>query len=113
MDPSLGLEELVVALVCPHAPADGRTFKLVVRVLQSADVDVARLAFLAKRERASGVLYWLLSIVPEPERNERLSRVARTFSAPPRGYRGVSYRYDAQRLIKRVATEAEWRRKPS
>jgi hypothetical protein len=68
-DPSVTLEAIVCGLLQPHGVADGRLFKLVVRILQSGQVDTRALSALARRERSDHVLAWLLDRVPEAERN--------------------------------------------
>lgn len=109
LEPEIGLEEIVVGLCCPQAPAEARLFKLVLRILQSGRVDPRRLLLLAKRERASVVLYWLISLVPDSERNPAFERIAEHFLQPPRGYRPLDYRYDAGRLRRRpLEVEARW-----
>jgi hypothetical protein len=100
-DADLSLEEIVVGLCAPQATADGRVFKLVVRIAQSGKIDPARLARLARMERADGVLHWLFRGVPEVERTAAFLRVAAAFAAPPRGYRPPRYRYDFGRLVRR------------
>lgn len=111
-DEELTVEELAVGLLSPHAPADGRTFKLVVRMIQSGRLNAARVALLARRERASGVLYWLLNQIPPSERTPPVHELSRCFPTPPRGARGVAYAYDPDRLIRRPATrERLWRTK--
>ena len=103
-------EELIVALLMPHTPADGRLFKLVVRMLQRAPIDPKRLWFQARRERADRVLYWLLQKVPESERISGVSAVLAAIPGPPRGYRGLKFNYDGSRLLRRPATkESVWR----
>lgn len=112
-DRSLTDEELLVGLLSPHAPADGRTLKLVVRMLQSSRLNPRRLELLARRERASGVLHWLLRLIPESERTESVRELQKIFATPPRGDRGVAYDYDPQRLVRRPATREQlWRTKP-
>ena len=110
--PTAGLsdEELIVALLMPHTPADGRLFKLVVRMLQRATIDPSSLWFQARRERADRVLYWLLQQVPEPERTAGISALLAAIPGPPRGYRGLRFNYDGSRLLRRPATrESVWR----
>jgi hypothetical protein len=102
-DGALTLEDIVVGLCQPHAPADARTLKLVVRILQSGRVNPPRLAWMARKERAHFVLFWLLSIVPTEERNQALEAVAAQFCNTPRGYREPRYRYDPRRLVRRQA----------
>jgi hypothetical protein len=97
-------EALIVAILMPHTPADGRLFKLVLRMVQRAQIDVARLWFWAKREQADGVLFWLLSRVPEAEMTPSVVHVL-SGQRRPRGYRPLNYNYDTQRLIRRVATK--------
>lgn len=111
-DPDLGLEDIVCGLLLPHGPADGRLFKLVLRILQSGRVDPARLALLARRERADHVLVWLLGRVPAPERNASLDAVA-TALGTPRGHRPPRMEYDANRLLRRPhrSAEAPWTRR--
>jgi hypothetical protein len=107
---SLSDEDLIVALLMPHTPADGRLFKLVVRMLQRATIDPKSLWFRARRERADRALYWLLQRVPEPERTIGISALLALIPAPPRGYRGLRFNYDGSRLLRRPATkESVWR----
>ena len=68
--PDLSLEDIVVGLLQPHAPADLRALKLVVRILQSGRVSLDGLVFLARRERALSVLAWLVDLIPEAECTE-------------------------------------------
>lgn len=96
-------EDIVVALLSPHALADGRIFKLVVRMVQSGRLQPERLLFRARRERATGPIYWLLHLVPESERSEPLLTLLHKLDAPPRGYRPLDYRYDPDRLVRRPA----------
>jgi len=112
IDAELSLEELVVGLCQPHTPADGRLFKLVLRLLQSPDIDPARLAFLARRERAGHVLRWLLDRVPPEENTPSVTACSEAIGAP-RGYRPPVYVYDARRLTRRPfrAGEAAWTRR--
>jgi hypothetical protein len=111
-DPSLELEEVIVGLLAPQAPADGRTLKLVVRMLQSGQVNADRLRHWARRERAEGILYWLLDLVPQEELTPELIEIRAHFTKPPRGHRGVEYAYDPQRLVRRPATRDHlWRTK--
>lgn len=112
-DTSLTTEELVVALTSPRAPADGRVLKLLVRLFQSGGVELDRLAFLARREGATRVLHWLLSIVPEEERTAELRAVAERFAVPPRGYRGTDFLYDPTRLLRQKGAVRPWQRKQS
>jgi hypothetical protein len=63
--PEVSLEELLVLLAMPHAEADGRHFKLIVRALQRGPVNVKRLARLARQEHADTLLAWLLNHLPE------------------------------------------------
>lgn len=94
----LGLEDLVVGLLAPAAPLDGRT------------LDVARLELSARREWAEAALFWLLSRIPREERTPAVEQVAAAFSRPPRGYRGFQYDYDPARLIRRPASREDlWR----
>lgn len=103
LDPALTPEEIIVGLAQPHAPADVRTLKLIVRILQAGVVDPDRLRRLARRERADFVLHWLLVQVPGEERTPPLERVAAEFREPPRGYRPPRFRWDPRRLIRRPA----------
>ncbi|HEY8211845.1 MAG TPA: hypothetical protein VIG99_30395 [Myxococcaceae bacterium] len=115
LDPELSLEEIVVGLVSPAAPLDGRVIKLVARLLQRGAVNVDRLLYLARAERAEAPLYWLSHHVPEPERTGALAALAQHWIRPPRGFRGIRYEYDFDRLIRRPASRDHlWRRaKPS
>ena len=112
-DPSVTLEAIVCGLLQPHGVADGRLFKLVVRILQSGQVDTRALSALARRERSDHVLAWLLDRVPEAERNGPLE-AARAAIHPPRGHRAPRMVYDGQRLIRRPfrASEAPWTLRP-
>ncbi|MBT3220422.1 MAG: hypothetical protein HN348_15150 [Proteobacteria bacterium] len=101
IDHDLTLEEIVVGLCTPHSPAEARVFKLLLRILQSGRIDVDRLHWLARRERAQFVLHWLTLQVPEGERNDEFQKVAKPFEAPPRGYRPLTFNYDGRRLIRR------------
>lgn len=112
VDPALTLEDIVVGLLSPQAPADGRTFKLVVRILQSGQLDADCLALQARRERAEGVLHWLLHLVPSAEHTPALVALREKFAMSPRGNRGVQYVYDAERLVRRPAGRQQlWRAK--
>lgn len=109
-DPSLTDEDLVVALLSPHSRADGRIFKLVVRMAQSGALSADRLIFRARRERALGALYWLLRLTPESERNPALLAVLERIGGPPRDYHPLDYDYDPSRLLRRPASKgALWR----
>jgi hypothetical protein len=102
--------DLIVALLMPHNEVDGRLFKLVVRMLQRAPIDPQLLWFHARRERADRVLYWLLNLVPEAERTERLGALMAACPAQPRGYVGLRFNYANARLLRRPATkESVWR----
>ncbi|MBS1151913.1 MAG: hypothetical protein H6Q89_3611, partial [Myxococcaceae bacterium] len=98
--PTAGLsdESLVVALLMPHTPSDGRLFKLVVRMIQKAALDPRALWFQARRERAEPVLYWLLQQIPASERTGAVPALAAARPTPPRGYRGMKFNYDSARL---------------
>jgi hypothetical protein len=112
-DPSVTTEELVVALTSPRARADGRVFKLLVRLFQSADLHLDQLVFLARREGSTRVLHWLLHLVPEEERTPKLVSVASRFIEPPRGYRGTDFLYDPARLVRKKGGDRPWQRKQS
>lgn len=110
-DPSLRNEELIVALLSPHATVDGRVLKLVVRMLQRPAVDAATLQFLARREAADGVIYWLCKLVPEAEVTPAIAELR---AREPRGYRPPRFRYDPARLLRRPASKSSlWRTHPS
>ncbi|MBL8923721.1 MAG: hypothetical protein JNJ54_33005 [Myxococcaceae bacterium] len=107
--PGLDDEELIVALLMPHAEVDARLFKLIVRMLQRAPIDSGRLWLRARRERADVALWWLLSQVPSSERTGAIPSLLE--AGAPRNARPLAYRYDAQRLLKKPATaEALWTR---
>jgi hypothetical protein len=101
LEPTLTLEEIVVGLCAPQAPAEGRIFKLVLRILQSGKVDAARLLALARREMATPVLWWLLEVTPASERSAPVEELRSAFAGPPRGYRALDFDYDSQRLVRR------------
>lgn len=108
--PTVSDADLIVALLMPHSEVDGRIFKLVVRMLQRADIDPRVLWLQARRERADRVLYWLLNLVPAAERTERLVALMAVCSTPPRGYSGVRFDSSSARLLRRPATrESVWR----
>ena len=112
LDPSLTLEELVVGLLTPDSPAEGRILKLATRILQ-AELDPGRLLLLARRERAERVLCWLVRGIPEEERTGTVPHLVEAFAArPPRGMGAVHYDYDFQRLIRKAASPARLRWKP-
>lgn len=106
-------EQLVVGLLMPQAEADARTWKLVVRMLQSEKLRLSELAFLARMERAEVLLYWLLLQVPPEEATAPILQL-RSELKQPRGFSGVRYRYEPSRLIRRPAAKGDlWRPKPS
>ena len=108
--PGVSDVELIVALLMPHTPVDGRLFKLVVRMLQRAAVDGPRLWFFARRERADRVLYWLLNQVPPSEKTGSVASAIAASPTAPRGYQGLRFHYDGSRLLRRPATrESVWR----
>jgi hypothetical protein len=111
--PGVSTEELVVGLTSPRAHADGRILKLLVRLFQDGDLDLDRLEYLARREGATRVLHWLVSIVPDEERTPNLLAVASRFAIPPRGYRGTDFLYDPARLLRKRGGERPWQRKQS
>lgn len=104
IDDSLSLEDIVIGLLQPHAPADLRVLKLVTRILQSGQLDSDRLLFRAKRERALPTLAWLVELIPSPERTPPVIRIARALErSPPRDPRRPQLSYCAERLIHRGA----------
>jgi hypothetical protein len=113
LDASLDLEDVVVGLLAAQAPVEARVFKLVLRILQSGQLENHVLLLRAKRERAIGPLYWLLQQVPSEERNDEVLVLLGNFKTAPRGYRPLRYRYDARRLIRRPAQKRDlWRKLP-
>lgn len=107
----LGLEDLIVGLLMPHAELDARVLKLIVRILQSGQLDGPRLAFRARRERADVALAWVLALIPDGERNEAVTAIALGLR-PPRDRAVVHFNYDPQRLIRRPVTKEQlWRAK--
>jgi hypothetical protein len=110
IDATLELEDIVVGLLAPQAPAEARIFKLVLRILQSGRLSARKLLHRARRERAVTTLYWLLRRVPEEERTPAIAELSEVFSAAPRGYRELAFRFEPSRLIRRVATKEDfWR----
>lgn len=102
LDPELSREEILVGLLQPHAPADLRAVKLVVRMLQAPDLDVPRLVLLAKRERALENLGWVVSLVPQPELIGSLRPLKQRLEAtPPRDPRRPQINYSPDRLLRR------------
>ena len=113
LESSLSLEDLIVGLLMPHAELDARVIKLVVRILQSGQLDAAKLAFRARRERADIALTWVLELIPESERTTATRLIAGSLQ-PPRGASSVRFNYDAGRLIRRLASKGQlWRAKQS
>ncbi|MBI3180712.1 MAG: hypothetical protein HYZ28_01070 [Myxococcales bacterium] len=110
IDGLLRLEEIVVGLMAPQAPAEPRHLKLVLRILQSDAVEARRLWLLAKREKAEDTLRWLLQNLPVEERTPRTEALMQ--QAPrPRAPRPPRLDYDFRRLIRRPATAKElWKR---
>ncbi len=98
-------EALIVAVLMPHTPADGRLFKLVVRMMQRSQLDAARLWLIAKREQADGLLFWLLQQVPAQEKTESLHAIIASHPNAPRNLHPLRYEYDATRLLRRPATK--------
>jgi hypothetical protein len=104
IDPQLDLEDIVVGLLMPHAPAEARAVKLVVRILQSGRCEKDRLLLRARRERADPVLAWVLDLIPEEERNEPIRILTAAMAErPPRETRRPRIRYEPSRLIRRRA----------
>lgn len=104
LDRDLSIEEIVVGLLQPHAPAEPRIVKLVVRILQSGTVSPERLMFLARRERALANLAWVVDLVPERECNAPLAQLSdRLRRNPPREVRRPRIRYARERLLRRPA----------
>ena len=102
--------DLVVALLMPHAAADGRVFKLIVRLLQKVEVDARRVWLCARREQADRALYWLLQQVPGSERVGGVASLLEAAPVAPRGYRPLKFNYDGRRLLRRPATkESLWK----
>ena len=113
LDASVLLEDVIVGLLMPHAELDARVIKLVVRLLQSGQLDAAKLAFHARRERADIALAWVLNLMPDSERNLSTRLIAGALR-PPRGASPVRFNYDAGRLIRRPASKGQlWRAKQS
>jgi hypothetical protein len=109
-DARLSLEDIVVGLLSPHAEKDARTLKLVLRILQSGQLNLTLLLFRARRERSAKALWWLLQKTPESERNTAVSSLLQQFGEAPRGYRDLNFVFDPARLIKRPATRGALRR---
>lgn len=104
LDPDLSLEAIVVGLLQPHAPAEPRVVKLVVRILQSDKVDPERLLLLGRRERALPAIAWILDLLPASERNQAtLALEQRLRRKPSRDPRRPRVTYDARRLERRAA----------
>lgn len=105
----VSIEELLTLLAMPHAEADGRLFKLIVRTLQRGPIDVDRLARLARQEQAEPLLAWLLRHLPEQEHTPTTRELAARLS--PRGSSELDYRYDFDRLVRRPASREQlWHR---
>ena len=101
-DPELNLEEIVIGLLHPAAPAEARVLKLVVRILQSGRLDHRRLHLLARRERALATLAWLIEKIPAEERTSSIEELeALLEEQPPRERRRPALKYDPSRLLRR------------
>jgi len=100
LDESLGLADIVVGLMLPHAHVDGRLFKLVLRLVQYGQIDASHLIWLARKERASGALCWLLTLTPASERNACVVDVLAGLRSL-RAERSLDYDYDPERLVRR------------
>jgi hypothetical protein len=113
LDPSFGLEDIVVALLQPHNVADLRLFKLILRILQSGRLEPQTLAIRCRRERADHVLWWFLGQIPPTEVNEAVAAI-RNHLTQPRGYHPPALRYEPKRLEKRPFRPegAPWTRRP-
>jgi hypothetical protein len=111
VDAALELEDIVVGLLAPQTPVEGRALKLVVRILQSGQLDEQKLLHRARREAALPALYWLLQLIPNEEVTPSV-QMMRESLALPRGYRPVAYSYDPKRLIQRPARKGDIWRKP-
>jgi hypothetical protein len=110
LDPALSLEDIVVGLLHPEAPAEGRVLKLVLRILQSEKLDRVRLHLYARRERALVNLAWFVEQVPEPERTPPILQLAALLAQrPPRETCRPQMRYDPARLLKRRRASASTR----
>ncbi len=104
LDPNLELEDLVVGLLQPEAPAEVRVVKLVVRMLQSGRLDAKKLWLRARRERADRTLAWVLRLIPESEQNAEIrDLLVELDTHPPREVREPDVRYDPTRLVRRKA----------
>jgi len=90
-------------------PLDARIVKLIVRMLQSGELDAEKFAFRARRERADVGLSWVLQLVPTSERTAPVVAVAAALRAP-RGATEVRFNCDPQRLLRRPATKDQLRR---
>ncbi len=111
VDPWLALEDLVVGLLMPHSELDARIIKLITRILQSGELDAAKLGFRARRERADIGLAWVLKLVPASERTAPLVAISEALR-PARGSAEVRFNYDPQRLVRRPASKEQlWRAK--
>ncbi len=104
LDPELSEEAIVVGLLQPHAPAETRMLKLVVRILQRGDFDPDRLVLWAKRERALDLLAMLVGWIPDAELTPSIAALREAIHRrPPRSPRPPPLRYDARRLLRRRA----------
>lgn len=102
-------DDLIVALLAPKAIVDARIFKLVLRIVQSGTLDLVRLSFRARRERADRALFWLLGVVPTAERTAPVLDLVERLSQP-RGFHPIEYRFDPDRLVRRPASKGSlWR----
>jgi hypothetical protein len=111
IDSKLSLEDLVVGLLAPQAPSEARVLKLVLRLLQSASLNVETLLLRARREGAMPTLFWLLEQVPAEECTPPVRALRARIPGPPRGYTPLDFRYDSRRLIRHVAGKQDlWRR---
>jgi hypothetical protein len=111
VDAGLEHEDIIVGLLAPQAPIEGRILKLVLRMCQSGKLDAQRVAFRTRRERADRALHWLLAHVPPGEDTPPV-RAIREALRPPRGAQPPAYDYDFSRLVRRPAKGASWQTVP-
>ena len=100
-DSGLSDEDIVVGLLHPAAPTEGRVLKLVLRMLQSGRLDLRRLHLRARRERALANLAWLVERIPAEERTPSILQLEALLREHPPRERRPTLDYDPSRLRRR------------
>jgi hypothetical protein len=100
-DPGLSLEDIIVGLLHPAAPAEGRVLKLILRILQSGRLDLRRLHLCARRERALANLAWLIERIPAEEQTPPIQELEMLLRERAPRERRPTLHYESSRLLRR------------